>query len=247
MKTLLAITTYNQLKFTKLCIQSLERIKIPNLDMMFIDDVSTDGTVKFLNESKFTLKSRKEPKGLTWSWNIAYRKFKEEGYDNLILSNNDVLLTQSGLNEIIKLLKNNTFVVPLSTRRGAGHNWKEQSINTYYPQLIGQANPPTNNVLIQSAILKKVNLTKRRKRIINNFNGFFFGMNRQIISSAYNENNLFNPKLTNVGQETDLLRRLKNKPILALGCFVYHYKGVSFPKKGLKNGKDIRQNLNLYH
>tara|TARA_R100000655_G_C2996228_1_gene193764 strand:- start:2463 stop:3206 length:744 start_codon:yes stop_codon:yes gene_type:complete len=247
MKTLLAITTYNQLKFTKLCINTLEKVRIPGLEIIFIDDVSTDGTVNFLKESRWNLDSRKEPKGLTWSWNKAYRQFKNKNYDNLILSNNDVLLTQQGINEFMRILKNNTLVVPLSTRRGAGHNWKEQSASTYYPSLRNKMNGPESHVNIQSEILQKVNLTKRRHRAINNFNGFFFGMNRSIISSAYNENNLFNPKLTNVGQETDLLRRLKSKPILSLGCFVYHYKGVSFNKKGLKNGKDIRQNLNLYH
>ena len=72
-------------------------------------------------------------------------------------------------------------------------------------------------------------------------------MNRNIIPSEFDKENLFNPKLTNVGQESDLQKRLKIKPTLALRSFVFHFKGVSFPKKGLVNGKDIRQNLNLYH
>ena len=72
-------------------------------------------------------------------------------------------------------------------------------------------------------------------------------MNKKIIQSEFNANNLFDPKLINVGQETDLQQRLKEPPTLALKSFVFHFKGVSFPIKGLKNGKDVRQNLDLYH
>ena len=66
MKTLLAITTYNQIKFTKLCIESLKNINIPGLDIIFIDDVSKDGTVKYLTESKYLFKGRGTPKGFNY-------------------------------------------------------------------------------------------------------------------------------------------------------------------------------------
>ncbi len=243
MKTLLAITTYNQLRFTRLCIDCLNKINIKGLDIIFIDDVSKDGTVKFLKESKFQFQGRLVPKGLTWSWNIAYRKFKNEGYDNLIIANNDILISQSALNEFLSVLKTNTFVVPLSTKKGAGHNWKEQAINQYYPKLIEKSNKPLRHFDVQNDIKGSQIIQKK----INQFNGFFFGMNRNIIPSEFNKETLFNPKLTNVGQESDLQKRLKVKPTLALRSFVFHFKGVSFPKKGLVNGKDIRQNLNLYH
>jgi hypothetical protein len=72
-------------------------------------------------------------------------------------------------------------------------------------------------------------------------------MSRKIIESEYNSENLFNPTLTNVHQEGDLQSRMKELPTACLGSFVFHYKGVSFPIKGIHHGKDIRQNLNLYH
>jgi len=72
-------------------------------------------------------------------------------------------------------------------------------------------------------------------------------MSRDIIAASYDSNNLFDPKNVNVHQEGDLHSRLKSQPAVCLGSFIFHYKGVSFPVKGVKNGKDVRQNLNLYH
>lgn len=48
-KTLLAITTANQLWCTRLCIQSLEYIR-NDIDIVIFDDASNDGTVKFCKQ-----------------------------------------------------------------------------------------------------------------------------------------------------------------------------------------------------
>ena len=248
MKTLLAITTYNQIKFTKLCIESLKNINIPGLDIIFIDDVSKDGTVKYLTESKYLFKGRGTPKGLTYSWNIAYKKFKNEKYQNLIISNNDVLFSKQSLEDLIKNLHQFTFVVPLTTKKGAGHNWQEQAINQYYPGLVRLAEQSQSYLKVQQKLIQLGSKTKQYHKTLKRFNGFIFGMNRNIIKYEFDKDNLFNPRNTNVGQEADLGRRLKEPIILSLTSFIYHFKGVSFPKKGKSiNGDDIRQNLNLYH
>ena len=48
MKTLLAVTTYNQLGYTKKFVSSLKDISISGIDVAFFDDVSTDGTQNYL-------------------------------------------------------------------------------------------------------------------------------------------------------------------------------------------------------
>lgn len=238
MKVLLAVTTYNQLGFTKKFLESAKNLP-DNYDLVFYDDVSTDGTPKYLKESKNNVVTRNTPKGLTWSWNLAYQKFKKGDYDCLIISNNDVLYNSS-FGKMVELTKKHKFVVPMSTKRGAGHNWREQSISVHFPKLNKLATDAKNHSKVAARL-------RGGEKAINRFNGFCFAMSRDIIKCEFNKDNLFNPKNTNVGQESDLGRRLKQKPILSLGTFIYHYKGVSFPKRGLKNGKDIRQNLNLYH
>lgn len=240
MKTLLAVTTFNQLEYTKKLISSLEGINITGLEVAFFDDVSTDGTQSYLKSNGFTIFERKKPIGLTYSWNLAYQKFKDEGYDVLILANNDVLVNQYGLQNLINATKEHNLVCPLTTKLGAGHNWQNQALGVHYPKIGIDASKPENMMKIQTKL-------QNRTVKMNKFNGFFFAMSREIITASYNANNLFDPKNINVHQEGDLYSRLKSQPAVCLGSFIFHYKGVSFPIKGIKNGKDVRQNLNLYH
>lgn len=241
MKTLFAVTTYNQLGYTKKFISSYE--KIDGIDLRFYDDVSTDGTQKFIKSLGYKINQRSKPRGLTYSWNLAYKDFLTEGYDVLIISNNDVLFNKDAILNLIKSAKENGFAVPLSTKRGAGHNWKEQWVGSHYPDLIEISKKGVNQKTVNSHLNKK-NIH------INRFNGFMFAMSSKIKSCQFNKEFLFNPNKINVGQESDLGQRLQLnniKPILSMKSFIFHFKGVSFNKKGLVNGKDIRQNLNLYH
>ena len=64
MKVLLAFTTYNQIEYTKKLVGCLKKINMPNLDVIFIDDVSKDGTQKFLKELDRRILLLKERKNL---------------------------------------------------------------------------------------------------------------------------------------------------------------------------------------
>ena len=242
MKILLAVTTYNQLNYTKKFLKTLDKVDIPNMNIIFIDDVSTDGTQKFLKESKYCFIERKVPKGLTLSWNIAYRKFKDENYDVLILANNDVLVTKTAIVNLIKATKSHSLVCPITTKKGADHNWQSQSIHKYYPALSKLSQQPKQYKETQKKI-------KYKCKKMGRFNGFFFAISRSIIKYAFDKDNLFNPKNTNVHQEGDLSKRMKGKefPVVCLGSFVFHFKGVSFKKKVRKGKGDIRQHLSVWH
>lgn len=240
MKILLAITTYNQIEYTKILIDSLLKINIQGLDVMFFDDVSTDGTQQYLKSLGYTLHERSKPEGLTYGWNLAYKIFKNENYDILILSNNDVIFEQRALTNLINATVDHQIVCPLTTKNGAGHNAAEQDVLVHYPNI--------------GVIVDKAGNFKRTQDRLNagikpmkKFNGFLFSMSREVISAAWDNDNLFNPLNVNVHQEGDLQKRLKEPPHVSLDSFIFHFKGVSFPKKGIINGKDIRQNLNLYH
>ena len=240
MKILLAVTTYNQLNYTKKFLESFCNVNIPGLDLIFVDDVSKDGTPQFLKQQGCEVLARPHPRGLTYSWNLAYAMFKKKNYDILILANNDVLFSQDALENLIKATVNRMLVCPLTTKHGAGHNWKNQAIGCHYPKLTKMAS--------RSPAFKKVQQNlKYGVKEMDKFNGFFFAMSRKIIQAECNEGNLFNPKNVNVHQEGDLQKRMKDNACLCLGSFVYHFKGVSFPKKGRKDGKDIRQSLKTYH
>lgn len=46
-KLLFAITTYNDLEYTKMCLETLEVVKDVDLDIIIIDDYSDDDTVSW--------------------------------------------------------------------------------------------------------------------------------------------------------------------------------------------------------
>ena len=231
-KTLLVITIFNQLEYTKKVEQSIPEIE--NMDVLFVDDCSQEPNVEYLQSKNRNVIQKEKGRGLTDSWNIAYRYYLDKNYDNFILSNNDVILNKYSIDNIINALNTHTLVCPMSTYHGAGHNKNLQKIEKYYPELKKQSENPDDH----SSMLDK--LVNNQNIKMPMFNGFFFGMNKQIIQSSFDKENLFNPQNTNIGQEDDLARRLKEPPVLNTASFIFHYKAVTLNTKN-------RNSLQDYH
>ena len=75
-KTLLAITTYNQLEYTKQCIGSIKKLDEVPFDIIIIDDCSSDGTVQWCKDNEIQIADKHKPMGAVHSWNVAYKFFK---------------------------------------------------------------------------------------------------------------------------------------------------------------------------
>jgi len=182
--------------------------------------------------------------GLTDSWNIGYRLFKQENYNSIFISNNDVILNKTSIINMIKALENFTVVCPLSSKRGSGHNSKFQDIAKYYPELSKISDNDKEQHIIESK------LTNNSLIEMDCWNGFFFGLNRKIIDCEFDETNLFNPINIQAGQEGDLHKRMKEKPVVCCNSFIFHYKSVTSPACGVLNGVDkrnLKENINKYH
>lgn len=232
-KTLLAITTYNQLKYTKLAEASIP--KIDGMDVVFVDDKSTDNTVSYLHSKGRAVIEKPKGAGLTDSWNIAYRKFKKESYDGLIISNNDVLFNKTLVN-LVNGLSNHEIVVPLTSRRGDACSRERQDVKTYYPRFRYEDHPESHKTE-----LHKLNIMEYKP--ITWMHGFCFGLNRKIIECELDENHLFNPKNINCHQEGEFYPRITKKGFksrVCLSCFVFHYTSKSLPYRGQINGQDSR-------
>ena len=237
-KTLLLISTFNQLEYTKKCFLSIPDIE--NLDTVFVDDHSNEDTLDFFKSNNINFITKDVGKGLTDSWNIGYRIFKDK-YKKLIISNNDVIFNKVSISNLIKHLDSHTLCCPMSSKRGAGHNSKHQDIGLYYRDLSD----------ISSLELRHWEITDRLKnhsvKAMSIFNGFCFGVNRDIIHNEYDKEHLFNPSMINVGQEEDLKNRLKHKPVVCLDSFIFHFKAVTVPSCGWENGLDRRNFLHRLH
>ena len=245
-RTLLVITTYNQSKYTRLCFESLKTIE-KDVDVLVIDDCSTDNTVELCKEYGHEVITKPEGMGLTDSWNRGYYEFKQRWFANesgmddnsdyLILANNDILIPNGSITELKKTFQKWPFslVVPTSTAYGVGHN-VEQSILNYYNGL--SVDNPNDYQNIQNAIFNIKDELKKSNNIyqldptrMKMFNGFFFMMNRNIINYQHSDKELFEPKyiMTKNEDEFNWAKLIPNDDFAALckTSFVFHYKGVS--------------------
>ena len=247
MKILFVITTYNQSKYTEICLDSLLNIHNINFDILIIDDCSSDDTRSLCNDYNLDFIEKETPMGLTHSWNLGYINFKKKDYDILVLSNNDIILPENSLNEIIEISNQSPLICPLSIEKGIG-NRKLQSVHEYYSFSSDFVNNPSNFQLVQNNILElnEQRFNKLPPIRMNKFSGFFFVMNRNIIMHEFSSEQLFDPSNVNVGNEDELNSKLLNKGLYALLCktsFVFHFKGVSFAGD-LGNERD---DLTRYH
>jgi len=247
-KTLLVITTYNQSKYTKLCFDSLKNLE-DDIDVLVIDDCSTDDTVKICKEYGYEVITKEEGLGLTDSWNRGYYEFKsrwfnnksgfDDNYDYFILANNDILIPKGAITELKNTFAKWPFslVVPTSTTNGVGHN-TEQSIENHYQGMSPSCDDPNYYQEIQDKIFdvktqieQSNNLYQLDPKRMKMFNGFFFMMNRNIINYEHSDKELFEPKfiMTKNEDEFNWSNLIPNNDFAGLckTSFVFHYKGVS--------------------
>ena len=253
-KVLIAITTYNQLEYTKLFYKSFKQIDSNLFDLLVIDDASTDDTVEWCKENNIKYVTKDVGNGLTNSWNIAYKYFKKNRYKYIVLANNDILVPKGAIEELKIVLDRwpCSLVVPLSTNTGCGHN-KLQSIDMYYGEHAGY-NDHENYQSIQNLILsyKQQQLDANNLYLLDPirmkmFNGFFFMMSRDICQYERKDGNLFDPEFINVKNEDEFnwsnLIPNNDFPMLCKTSFVYHFKGVSFTKAGIKYSNNLKEHI----
>lgn len=222
-KPLIAITTFNKLSMT---IDCLTNFLGKHFDLIIIDDCSNDDTIEFLEKNNYSLIQKKERKGLTDSWNLVYNYFKDHKiYTHMIIMNNDVMVPDGCIEN---MLSDHPLVVPMTTYDGAGYIAKDQAIDYH----IDISTP-----LILSNLQNIQDRLKREFKRINSWTGFMMCFSREIIKYELPDGKLFDPKNINTGNDDDLAKRCIAH--LALGSFVYHYKGFSF-NKTISN----RNNLN---
>ena len=236
--TLIAITTYNQAEYTEKCFDSLKHTQAK---VICIDDASTDHTAEVCQKAGVEFICHSKPKGLTYSWNYAYRYFLENGYDFLIISNNDVLIPKGSMESVVESLKKYSYVGCMTRRNELGYQAKEFGVETYYSIDSKFVDDPKNYQKVQNQILK----APLDELPVSRIYGFCFGVSRKIKECEYSDGNLFDPQNINIGQEEDLESRTSNN-VLCRKAFVFHYKGVSMGLSHLK-GQDQRNQLFSYH
>jgi hypothetical protein len=180
--------------------------------------------------------------GLTAGWNRAYRYFKHNGYKYWILANNDVLIPDGVVARVVELLHMYPVVSVMSSLKGVGHI-HDQAVGKVFNQTSKEMeyffDTAANFRTVQRMLDGLTSSTAHQ--VLPHFNGFFFGMNRDIIRAESRKDHLFNSSTINVGNEVDLYMRMNKLGLqiaLCTSCFVFHYKATTLTLRG-----DAREDL----
>ena len=104
--TSIIILTFNELKYTKECIESIRKHTPEQHQIILIDNGSTDGTVKWLRQ---IAADNKNYKVIENSENLGFAKGCNQGISEangeyILLLNNDVVVTEGWLNGLLECL-----------------------------------------------------------------------------------------------------------------------------------------------
>ncbi len=134
--TSIVIVTFNQLEYTKKCVESLKRCTLEPHEIIFVDNGSKDGTLQWLRKlvsenSNYRLIENKENLGFAKGCNQGIQ-FSRGEY--IVLLNNDVIVTERWLSGLLDCLKRapDAGIVGPMTNNISGHqkvevNYKDEN------------------------------------------------------------------------------------------------------------------------
>lgn len=95
-----AIPLYNQVHYTKLCLESLERYTAGSVQVIIVDNASTDGTGAYLaNMQDALIISNSVNLGCAGAWNQGVKAASDAEW--IVILNNDVILSPGWLDGLI--------------------------------------------------------------------------------------------------------------------------------------------------
>jgi GT2 family glycosyltransferase len=100
--TSLVIAVWNQLEYTKRCLDSIERCTAAPYELIVVDNGSTDGTREFLQTVKGRVITNEKNLGCAGAWNQGIRASQGEVIGIL---NNDILVTPGWLDGLLAFMR----------------------------------------------------------------------------------------------------------------------------------------------
>lgn len=214
MKTSIIILTYNGLKYSKNCIESIRKYTEKDYEIIVVDNNSTDGTKNWLS-------MQRDIKVIYNNENFGFPIGCNQGIraacgNDILLLNNDIIVTPNWLKNLRKCLyssKNIGAVGPITNKCS-----NKQSINLRYDSI---------NDMIKWC--KKYNISnpskwENRSKLV----GFCFFFKREVINKIGLLDERFSPGNYEDDDYSLRIRRAGYKLVLCRDTFIYHYGGVSF-------------------
>ena len=112
----LVIPVYNQLDYTRQCLDSIARCTDQPYELIIVDNASTDGTQEFLRSVKATVIANQHNLGCAKAWNQGVRA--SHG-DIIGILNNDIVVTKGWIEGLMKFMEKTSHgIVSPAAREG---------------------------------------------------------------------------------------------------------------------------------
>ncbi len=107
--TSIIMLTFNQLDYTRKCLESIEKHTKARYELIIVDNGSTDGTVEFLKDYA---KTRANAELILNKENLGFARGNNQGIekskgDYIVLLNNDVVVTKGWLDKMVSYMEEN--------------------------------------------------------------------------------------------------------------------------------------------
>lgn len=218
MKTSIIILTYNQIEYTKRCIESIrDYTDKKTYELIVVDNCSTDGTVEWLQKQTdiiviYNSENVGFPKGCNQGIKIA-------NGENILLLNNDTVVTSNWLENLIKCL--------------------------YSTQTIGAVGPVTNSAAYYTSISVDYSTNEEMQKFAKQHNisnsekweerlkliGFCLLIKREVIENVGLLDESFSPGNYEDDDYCLRMRESNYKLMLCKDTFIHHYGSVSWKKE----------------
>ena len=121
----IVIPLFNQLEYTKQCVESLRNHSTENVEVLLIDNGSSDGTGDYLATcTDLNVIRNRENLGCAGAWNQGVR---ETGSEWVVILNNDVIVSSGWLSGLLAAAERERFDVVSPGIREGDHNYDIES------------------------------------------------------------------------------------------------------------------------
>lgn len=215
MKTSIIILTYNNLLYTKLCLESIRKYTTPkSYEVIIVDNNSSDGSQTWIRTQKnvhsiFNRENRGFPKGCNQGMTISTG-------DNILLLNNDVVVTSNWLDNLLIALHSESKVGAVGPVANVCSN--NQNITVSYKTLDQMQKFASN---YNKSYPDK---WTQKKRLI----GFCMLFKREVLNKVGFLDELFSPGNFEDDDYSLRIRLAGYKLFLCKDTFVHHFGSISF-------------------
>lgn len=227
--TSIVILTYNQLEYTKLCIESIRKFTPKDkYELIVVDNNSSDGTVLWLKEQNdIRIILNRKNYGVAKGYNQGIQKSIG---DNILLLNNDVIVTPNWLYNLDTALWSSTKIGAVSCLTNYASN--AQKINTCYDDITSML-----DFSIDYNTTDKSKYEQRYKLV-----AFCFLTKREVVDKVGLLDEQFYPGNFEDDDYCMRISKEKYKLVLCKDTFVHHFGSISFKNSDIDYEKLFIEN-----